>query len=232
MTKEIVQCPECHNFEKLRNVYCRICGAKLPNKQRDRYEIISPWVLMLVGISITVAIGLHSKNETAVVYMLWVSLLFIILSHKIVKYLNRAIWYRSPLYRRLLPIGDVTRRESDRLGRLYTNKTLVSIYDRNIGILLDGIGDKYKDDGHLLGQLKKVRKYYEEKASALVEVLGQEQYQDRFILFDRMIKAVSENTILDKNEKIALKYDVTINDMITEIERTEANVELEEYLKQ
>lgn len=250
----IVQCPGCGNMERLRNVYCRICGERLANPGRERFMRILPWAIMLGGIALVTALNIGSRDTAGAMRILFGSFLLVIGSHRTVAWAGKALHYREPLYRRvsirkrgelqrvLVPRGaleeggagtggdEPSKRAEDAGEKAYKSRMLVGIYDRNIGLLLGNLGDEARDDGYLVGKTRKAANYYARNKELLMGILGPEEYGRRLALFSHIVDLLIREGRNARQRGLDRAFKETIRSMVGEVDRLEACVEVEEAL--
>jgi len=241
-------------MERLSSVYCRICGDRLPNPRRERLMRLLPWVIMAGGIALVTAFNIGSQDTRAGLRILVVSLVLALGSHKAVAWTERALHYRAPLYRAVAgrrrgdlqhlaaPAGGLgpdeagpggrgrvePRRVDDAGEKAYKNRVLVGVYDRNIGLLLDAMGDTGMDGGYLVGKVRKADNFYERNRDMLSGILGGEEYGRRRVLFAHVIDLAIREGRDARTRRLDREFRATVDRMILEVESLEARLEVED----
>lgn len=241
-------------MEYRRSVFCRICGARLPNPGRECFLRLLPWAIMAGGIILVTACNIGSQDTRAGLRILVVSLLLVIGSHRAVAWTDRALHYREPLYREVAGRrrGDLqhlaaprragadpgedagrardgpSRRVDDSGEKAYKNRVMVGIYDRNIGLLLDAMGDGIEDDGYLVGKVRKADNFYERNREMLSGILGGEEYGRRRALFAHIVDLLIREGRDARTRRLEREYRDTVDRMLSEIEFLEARLEVED----
>jgi len=240
-------------MERLSSVYCRICGERLPNPRRERFMTFLPWAIMAGGIALVTAFNVGSQDTRAGLRILVVSLLLVVGSHRAVALTDRALHFRTPLYREVAgrrrgdlqhlsaPRGGVgldeagpgergwedPRKVDDAGEKAYKNRVMVSIYDRNIGLLLATMGDTVKDDGYLVGKVRKADNFYEHNREMLSGILGEEEYGRRRTLFAYIVDLLIREGRDVKARRLEREFRATVEHMILEVESLEAQLEVD-----
>ena len=236
-------------MERLSTVHCRICGERLPNPRRERLLRLLPWAIMAGGIALVTAFNAGSQDTRAGLRILVVSLLLVVGSHRAVAWTDRALHYRTPLYREVAgrrrgdlqhlaaPRGGVgqdeagrddPRRVDDAGEKAYKSRVLVGIYDRNIGLLLDAMGDTGMDGGYLVGKVRKADNFYERNRDMLSGILGGEEYGRRRVLFAHVIDLAIREGRDARTRRLDREFRATVDRMILEVESLEARLEVED----
>lgn len=121
-----------------------------------------------------------------------------------------------------------SRRVDDSGEKAYKNRVMVGIYDRNIGLLLDAMGDSSMDGGYLVGKVRKADNFYERNRDMLSGILGGEEYGRRRDLFAHIIDVFIREGRDARVRRLEREFRGTVDRMILEVESLEARLEAED----